>query len=148
MWFDQAKSVWSRLDSYFFNLLDCVHHFKSCILQKTPLKLDIWFQRYGQLKDCTNNKNKRAIPYERWHFWNLEKFKWFQIYNCFIYMYSMKLKSSLLSFIWGVLQWFLKVFTIFFLRKTWFSPISSFRKLEKYKTLGLPPIFSHLNTRF
>ena len=58
---------------------------------------------------------KRAIPYEKWHFWNLEKFKWFQKYNCYIYTFSIKLKSSLLSFIWGVLQWFLKVFTIFFL---------------------------------
>ena len=73
------------------------------------------------------------------------KVQMISIYNCYIYMFSMKLKSSLLSFIWGVLQWFLKVFTIFFLRKTWFLPISSFRKLEKYKTL--PPIFSHLNTR-
>ena len=38
-----------------------MHHFKSCILQKTPLKLDIWFQRYGQLKDCKNNKKPNDI---------------------------------------------------------------------------------------
>ena len=58
MWCDQAKSVWSRLDANFFNLPDCVHYFKSYILQKTPLKLDIWFQRYGQLKGCKNNKKQ------------------------------------------------------------------------------------------
>ena len=41
LWCDQAKSVWSWLDSNFFNLPDCVHHLKSYILQKTQLKLDI-----------------------------------------------------------------------------------------------------------
>ena len=44
IWCDQTKSVWSRLDSNFFNLPDCVHHFKNYILQKILLKLDIWFQ--------------------------------------------------------------------------------------------------------
>ena len=63
---------------------------------------------------CTKKANFRAIPYERWLFWNIENFKWFQRYNCYNYMFSIKLKSSLLSFIWGVIQWFLKVFTVFF----------------------------------
>ena len=62
MWCDQAaKSVWSWLDSNFFNLSECTHHFKSFILQQTPLKLDIWFQRYGQLKGCKNNKKQKIL---------------------------------------------------------------------------------------
>ena len=43
MWFDQAKSVWSRSNSVFIFLTNYMHHFHSYILQKTPLKLVNWF---------------------------------------------------------------------------------------------------------
>ena len=48
-------------DSNFFILPDCVHYFKGYFVQKTPLKLDIWFQRYGQLKGCKNNKKQNIL---------------------------------------------------------------------------------------
>ena len=61
MWCDQAKSVWSRLNSVFSFLTNCMHHFLSYILQKTPLKLINWFQRYEQLKDAKNNRKQKKF---------------------------------------------------------------------------------------
>ena len=39
-----------------------MHHFHSYILQKTPLKLVNWFQRYEQLKDAKNNRKQKTFP--------------------------------------------------------------------------------------
>ena len=61
MWCDQAKSVWSRSNSVFIFLTIRMHHFHSYILQKTPLKLVNWFQRYEQLKDATNNRKQNTF---------------------------------------------------------------------------------------
>ena len=61
MWCDQAKSVWSRSNSVFIFLTNCMHHFHSYILQKTPLKLVNWFQRYEQLKDAKNNRKQKTF---------------------------------------------------------------------------------------
>ena len=61
MWCDQAKSVWSRSNLVFIFLTNCMHHFYSYILQKTPLKLVDWFQRYEQLKDAKNNKKQKTF---------------------------------------------------------------------------------------
>ena len=61
MWCDQAKSVWSRSNSVFIFLTNCMHHFYSYIFQKTPLKLVIWFQRYEQLKDAKNNRKQKTF---------------------------------------------------------------------------------------
>ena len=61
MWCDQAKSVWSRSNSVFIFLTNCMHHFHSYILQKTPLKLVDWFQRYEQLKDAENNRKQNTF---------------------------------------------------------------------------------------
>ena len=38
-----------------------MHHFYGYILQKTPLKLVNWFQRYEQLKDAKNNMKQQAF---------------------------------------------------------------------------------------
>ena len=61
MWCDQAKSVWSRSNSVFIFLPYCMHHFQSYILQKTPLKLVNWFQRYEKLKDAKNNRKQHTF---------------------------------------------------------------------------------------
>ena len=61
MWCDQAKSVWSRPNSVFILLTNCMHHFHSYILQKTPLKLINWFQRYEQLKGVKNNRKQKTF---------------------------------------------------------------------------------------
>ena len=61
MWCDQAKSVWSRSNSVFIFLLYCMHHFYSYILQKSPLKLVNWSQRYDQLKDDKNNRKQKVF---------------------------------------------------------------------------------------
>ena len=61
MWCDQAKSVWSRSSSDFIFLTNCMHHFHSYILQKTPLKLINWFLRYEQLKDAKNNRKQKTF---------------------------------------------------------------------------------------
>ena len=61
LWCDQAKSVWSWSNSVFIFLTNCMHHFHSYILQKNPLKLVNWFQRYEQLKDAKNNKKTKDI---------------------------------------------------------------------------------------
>ena len=61
MWCDQAKSVWSRSNSVFIFLINCLHHFYSYILQKTPLKLVNWFQRYEQLKVAKNNREQKTF---------------------------------------------------------------------------------------
>ena len=54
MWFDQAKSVWSRSYSIFSFLLDCNKHLQSYILQKTPA-------RYQQLKIFQNKRKQKEI---------------------------------------------------------------------------------------
>ena len=61
MWCDQAKSVWSRSNLVFIVLTNCMHHFYSYILQKTPLKLVNWFQRYEQLKDAKNSRKQKIV---------------------------------------------------------------------------------------
>ena len=61
MWCDQAKSVWSQSNSHFSFLTTCLHHFHSYILQKTPLNLASWFQRYEQLKDAKNNRKRKTF---------------------------------------------------------------------------------------
>ena len=61
LWYDQAKSVWSRSNSVFTFLTNCMQHFHSFILQKTPLKLVDWFQRYEQLKDAKNNRKQKKF---------------------------------------------------------------------------------------
>ena len=61
MWCDQAKSVWNWSNSVFILETNCMHHFYSYILQKTPLKLVNWFQRYEQLKDAKNNKKQKTF---------------------------------------------------------------------------------------
>ena len=60
---DQAKSVWSRLklNSVSIFLTNCMHNFHSYILQKTPVKLVNWFQRYDQLKDAKNNRKQKTF---------------------------------------------------------------------------------------
>ena len=60
-WCDQAKSVWSRSDFIFRFLFNCMLHFASYILQKNPLKLVNWFQRYDQLKDAKNNRKQKTF---------------------------------------------------------------------------------------
>ena len=47
--------------SFFFFLTNRMHHFHSYILQKTPLKLVNWFQRYEQLKDAKNNRKQKIF---------------------------------------------------------------------------------------
>ena len=42
-------------------LSNCMHHFNSYILQKTPLKLVNWFQRYEKLKDAKNNRKQETF---------------------------------------------------------------------------------------
>ena len=59
MWCDQAKSVWSRSNSVFIFLSNCMHYFHSYILQKIPLNFTNWFQRYEQLKDAKNNRKQK-----------------------------------------------------------------------------------------
>ena len=59
MWCDQAKSVWSWSNSVFIFLTNCMHHFH--ILQKTPLKLVNWFQRYEQLKNAKINRKQKKF---------------------------------------------------------------------------------------
>ena len=61
MWCDQAKSVWGRSNSVFIFLTNSMHHFHSYILQKTPLKLVNWFQRYEQFKDTKNNMKQKTF---------------------------------------------------------------------------------------
>ena len=61
MWCDQAKSVWSRSILVFIFPTNCMHHFYSYILQKTPLKLVNWVQRYEQLKDTKNNRKQKTF---------------------------------------------------------------------------------------
>ena len=61
LWCDQAKSVWSRSNSVFIFLTNGMHHFHSYILQKTPLKLVNWFQRYEQFKDAKNNRKQKTF---------------------------------------------------------------------------------------
>ena len=61
MWCDQAKSVWSRSNSVFIFLTNCMHLIHSYILQKTPLKLVNCFQRYEQLKDAKNNRKQNTF---------------------------------------------------------------------------------------
>ena len=58
---DQAKSVWSLSVSVFIFLTNCMHHFYSYILQKTPLKLVNWFQRYEHLKDAKNKRKQKTF---------------------------------------------------------------------------------------
>ena len=55
------KSVWSRSNSVFIFLTNCMHHFDSYILLKTPMKLVNWFQRYALLKDATNNRKQKTF---------------------------------------------------------------------------------------
>ena len=66
LWCNQAKSVWSWSNLVFFLLTICMHHFHSYILQKTPLKLVNWFQRYEQLKDQKTNRKQKHIFYFVW----------------------------------------------------------------------------------
>ena len=61
MWCDQAKTVWSRSNSVFIFLTNCLHHIYSYVLVKTPLKLVNWFQRYEQLKVAKNNRKQKNI---------------------------------------------------------------------------------------
>ena len=61
MWCDQAKSVWSRSNSVFIFLNNCMHHLYCYILQKTPLKLVNWFQRYEQLNDAKHNRKQKTF---------------------------------------------------------------------------------------
>ena len=61
LWCDQAKSVWSRSYSVFIFLTNCMHHFHNYNLQKTPLKLVTWFQRYEQLKDVKNSRKQKTF---------------------------------------------------------------------------------------
>ena len=42
-------------------LPNCMHYFHSYILQKTPLKLVNWFQRYEQLKDAKSNRKQKTF---------------------------------------------------------------------------------------
>ena len=63
-----AYVVWSSKISLksvkftkFIVLTNCMHHFHSNILQKTPLKLVNWFQRYEQLKDAKNNRKRKTF---------------------------------------------------------------------------------------
>ena len=62
MWCNQTKWVWSQSNSIFILLIDwlidCTHHLQSYILQHIPLKLLNWFQRYGHLKGCKNNRKQ------------------------------------------------------------------------------------------
>ena len=61
MWCEQAKSVWSQSNSVFIFLTKCMHHSKCYILQKAPLKLANWFQRYEQLKNAKNNRKQKTF---------------------------------------------------------------------------------------
>ena len=47
--------------SFCFFLTNCMHHFHSCILQKTPLNLVNWFQRYEQLKEAKKKQETKDI---------------------------------------------------------------------------------------
>ena len=58
---DQAKSVWSRLDSNFFYLPDCVHHFKSYIFQKAFLKYG-GHKRRGRASVWVMNWADKRLP--------------------------------------------------------------------------------------
>ena len=61
MWCDQAKSVWSLSNSVFIFLTNCMYLFHCYILQKTPLKLEIWFQRYEHVKKAKNNRKQKMF---------------------------------------------------------------------------------------
>ena len=56
---DQPKWVWSRSNSIFIFLIDCIDHLQSYLVQQTPLKLVNWFQKYWQLKGSKNNREQR-----------------------------------------------------------------------------------------
>ena len=61
-----SKSVWSRSNSVFICLTNCMHQFYSYILQKTKLKLVNWFQRYEQLKDTKNKRKRKTFSAFAW----------------------------------------------------------------------------------
>ena len=56
-----SSKIWSRSNSIFVFLTNCTHHFHSHILQKTPLKLVNWFQRYEQWKNAKNNRKQKTF---------------------------------------------------------------------------------------
>ena len=58
---DQAKSVCSHSNSIYIFLTNCMHHFHSYILQKIPLNLVNWFQRYEQVKNVKNNRKQKTV---------------------------------------------------------------------------------------
>ena len=53
------------------------------------------------------------------HFSNIANWRLLQKYDSYNCMLGIKLKSSTLSFIWWVFQWYWKMFTITFSWKTW-----------------------------
>ena len=62
MWCDQAKSVWSRLDSFFFfNQLIVCTTLNATFCRKPHWNWTFGFQRYGQLKGCKNNKEQKIL---------------------------------------------------------------------------------------
>ena len=61
MWCDRAKSVWGRSNSVFIFLTNCNVHTIFTTLQKTPLKLINWSQRYEQLKNAKNNRKQKTF---------------------------------------------------------------------------------------
>ena len=61
MWCDQAKLVWSQSNLVFIFLINCMYHFHSYLLQKPPVKLVNWFQRYEQLKDAQNRRKQNTF---------------------------------------------------------------------------------------
>ena len=58
MW---SSKIGLKSVKFSFHFSNCMHHFHSYILQKTPLKLFKWFQIYEQLKDAKNNRKQKTF---------------------------------------------------------------------------------------
>ena len=60
---DVIKQNQSEVGQIQFSLFltNCMHHLYRYILQKTPLILVNWFQRYEQLKDAKNNMKQKTF---------------------------------------------------------------------------------------
>ena len=61
LWCDQAKWVWTKNKWKSSFKLYWRPHVQSYILLKTPSKLNLWFQRYGHFKCCSEQSNTKEI---------------------------------------------------------------------------------------
>ena len=61
LWCDQAKWVWTKNKWKSSFKLYWRPHVQSYILLKTPSKLNLWFQRYGHFKCCSEQWIQRKL---------------------------------------------------------------------------------------